>query len=114
MATTEHVLRLKATLDTNEVKQQLDSLNSSRQPERASQHAGGQQQQQLVMNGMLTGAVAGALLSSSRKQQAAALSRESKSFSKTLDTTMKAATGCIIKTFAQAKAELKTLDAEIA
>lgn len=113
MATTEHVLRLKATLDTNEVKQQLDSLNSSRQPERASQHAGGQQQQ-LVMNGMLTGAVAGALLSNSRKQQAAALSRESKSFSKMLDTTMKDATGSITKTFAQAKAELKMLDAEIA
>lgn len=66
MATTEHVLRLKATLDTNEVKQQLDSLNSSRQPERASQHAGGQQQ--LAVNGMLTGAIAGALLSNSRKQ----------------------------------------------
>lgn len=106
MADSEHTLHLTAKLDTSEVKQQIDKLNSSKQQQ--SQAKNGSYSSG-YFNAIIPAALVG--LSKTFNSRLTRFTGESKKFSKQLDQSVKDMSDGAVKSFKQARALLDKLRA---
>ena len=98
MADSEHTLHLKAALDTSEVQQQLEKLNSGKQQQSQAQN---ESYSSRYFNTIIPAAFTGL-----SKTLHSRFTGESKKFSKQLDQSVKDMTNGAIKSFKQARALL--------
>ena len=103
MADSEHILHLKAKLDTSEVQQQLDKLNSGKQQQ---SQAHNESYSSRYFNNIIPAALTGL-----SKTLHIRFTGESKKFSRQLDQTVKDMTNGAIKSFKQARALLDNIHA---
>ena len=103
MADSEHTLHLTAKLDTSEVKQQIDKLNSGKQQQSQAQN---ESYSSRYFNTIIPAAFTGL-----SKTLHSRFTGESKKFGKQLDQTVKDMTNGAIKSFKQARALLDNIHA---
>ena len=108
MADSEHTLHLKATLDTSEVKQQIDKLNSSKQQQSQAKN---QSYSSGYFNAIIPAALVG--LSKTLNSRLTRFTGESKKFSKQLDQSVKDMSDGAVKSFKQARNVLDQLRAQV-